>query len=276
MRFEGIQDSPTQGPTAPSRLPGRKFPQRNSRRRGAALPWNLCLRMPILALSLLAACGLGGRSSNVKPGEADYPVENPDPKQVIPVTIIAPPGIKLTYLVGYGARNLGEAVNSGKECWYSMGLGPTRTYSVTVPFEGHSSGEVLHTKLIIDKYEPGRCDYRFAGIYWMQQDQWPLPSSLEQLLLFDAQKAPSTPDARADIWCMNIKAVDGSRITLTCSGLAAHHAYDHSVVPPEEIGPLTASGVYELPSFFGPATRSIVIQVHDMRAPDHGRTVRSE
>jgi hypothetical protein len=201
---------------------------------------------------LLAAC-----SRNVEPGDPNYPIANPHPTQIVDLSIIDPSFIKLEVRAGYEGSE--EA-----RCSYQLGLGVPRPYSVAEPLPMTRSGNVLHGEVILDKYLPGDCGWSFAGVDYAVTTG-PLGNS-SALLRID----PNQVTARTDMYC---RKIDGTEF---CGSALGWSSMPNSPITRADYDALALSGdAHAVPAYITPSTRSVLIQLHDVDAPDRGRTMLS-
>lgn len=115
----------------------------------------------ITALSIASAggCARPQHAENVKQGDADYPVANPHPVDIIEITVVIPASLKVQLSQGYTARSGGGSVEDGPHCAYIQTLSQARIpYWITPALDlnqiaaGTFSGQV-----ILDRYLPGWC-----------------------------------------------------------------------------------------------------------------------
>jgi hypothetical protein len=217
-----------------------------------ALLVNTALQL-VTAILLLTAC-----DRNVEPGDRDYPIAYSHPQQVVQVAIVDPPSIKLQFIVGY------EGWGGGK-CSYQWGGAGSRPYSVAEPLLMTRSGDVLHGQVILDKFFPGDCGWAFAGVFYktvLNSD------TTYELLRVD----PSKITARTDAYCQH--DADGSAV---CNDALVWSQMRNGPITKVEYDALVLSGsTHFAPAYIAPGTRSVLIQFHDLDAPDRGRTILSE
>ena len=223
----------------------------------------------LFGAALLSGCGLGGRSENIKPGESDYPVENPNPKQVVQFTATIPTPLLIHFIIAYAASTAGGTMQSGTACAYTEGLEP-RQYSVVPSLNLTRVGDTYHGTIALDRYQPGRCQWAFAGAWYIVDTEGPD----ETELFFYDQGTDHAADNRLDIWC--IKSARRSRaLPDACLGI-------HALQPqfPESISLATLHAAIEKgfdkdpPIHVGVNARSIVIEFHDMDVDGDERWIR--
>jgi hypothetical protein len=207
-------------------------------------------------LLVTATCLLTACSRNVAPGDPDYPIASSHPTQIVDLTIVDPPSIKLEFLVGY------EGWGGGK-CSYEWGGASSRPYSVAEPLLMARSGNVLHGQVILDKYYPGDCGWAFAGVFYKTVNS----DRSAELLRVD----PNRVTARSDVYCLKS---DG---TTFCSSAAGWKGELNGPIAQADYDAILASGAAHFtPAYIALSTRSVFIQFHDLDAPDRGRQILFE
>jgi hypothetical protein len=222
---------------------------------------SLACRFPIIVnTGLLLVTGAGfltACSRNVEPGDPDYPIASSHPTQIVDLTIVDPPSIKLEFKVGYTGWG-------GGRCSYEWGGASSRPYSVAEPLLMARSGNVLHGQVILDKYYPGDCGWTFAGVFYKLASD---PGQSQEVILID----PSRVTPRKDDYC---KTEDG---VTSCGDAAGWSLMRNGPITKADYDAIAASGVaHGTPAYISPSTRSVLIQFHDLDAPDRGRTILSE
>lgn len=103
---------------------------------------------------------LWGCSSNVKPGDSDYPTPNPHPKHFFLFHGTTDPSLDVKFRIFWRAAN--------RDCHYVGGLiGVYNDYTVEQPLEVHREGSDFSAKIVTDGVLPGRCGWEFGGIYYI-------------------------------------------------------------------------------------------------------------
>jgi hypothetical protein len=220
----------------------------------------------ICFLVALAMTGCG-RRHNVEPNEPDYPILNPTPKIVIHLVVIAPPSIPTKFLVGYVSNADSVPNQTPSTCWYSTGLGNLHSFGVGDTLSLKRKGDYQSGDIRIDKYLPGRCDYRFASSWFSAPDE----ESQQELFHFD-HGAPHGTTARIDLWCVTVPIP--KQPNKQCAPLWLWKANLPELMTPPIYDQIVASGGDKGPPIeVGPDTRSITVQFHDLNAADGGREV---
>jgi len=127
------------------------------------------------------------------------------------------------------------------------------------------SGNVLHGQLVLDKYLPGDCGWAFAGADYSVLIG---PSGNSSSLL---RIDPNNVTARTDMYCRNMNKTE------FCGSAHGWSSMPDSPITPADYQELLRSGdAHAVPAYIAPSSRSVLIQFHDVDAPDHGRTILSE
>jgi hypothetical protein len=109
----------------------------------------------VAALILLTACG---PSTNVQPGDRDYPGKNPDPKKFMLLHGTIDNSLDLKFTVTW------HAANDGCRYYTSRIEGATNNYFASEPLSLERNGDNFSAKVYIDGVLPGRCGWVFGGI----------------------------------------------------------------------------------------------------------------
>lgn len=114
--------------------------------------------LPVLLLmSGLASCQ--AEDGPVRPGDAEYPELNPHPKHVVQVSGAIAPTLDVKFSVHYESDSL------DKGCWQNAPLwkGGGEKY-MGQWLELKREADRYSTSFVVDKFLPGRCDWRLIGI----------------------------------------------------------------------------------------------------------------
>jgi hypothetical protein len=213
----------------------------------------------VLALLLpWSVLTLYGCQKNVAPGDPDYPIASDHPTQVVDLTIIDPASTKLEFNVSYAGWG-------GGRCTYQRAGEVSAPYSVVEPLLMTRSADVLRGQVILDKFLPGRCGWAFVGAFYKTAIG---SNTTYELLRVD----PSKVTPRADVYCE--KDVDGSAI---CNSALVWSQMLKGPITKLQYDALVLSGsANPAPAYIATGTRSVLIQFHDLDAPDRGRTAISQ
>ena len=222
----------------------------------------LSVILSLLSFSL-TGCGRAPHSENVKPGDADYPVDNPHPVDVIKLTVIIPAAIKVQLYQGYTTRGGGGSVESGPPCAYIQTGSQARIqYGIAPELElNRMEPDSFSGQVVLDRYLPGQCAWSFAGA-WYSDDG----ASDQAELLVEREQVSHLANARLDLWCIR-KPKRDPRIVQACLDIHAlgQHFPEHvSAMPFKAI--VRSGGGNEAPMAVGRGMKSLVIQFHDLDA----------
>ena len=128
------------------------------------------LRLGIFLIPLsLSACNpfigmythIGG---DLHPGESGYPSSNLHPQHLIRIEVAAPATVDIQLWASYetDGRN---ACRSTPTLIAGMVEGATFPSSVSIPVALRSVGNEQRGTLIVDAFEPGKCDWQFSSLH---------------------------------------------------------------------------------------------------------------
>jgi hypothetical protein len=173
----------------------------------------------------------------------------------VTLTIVSPPTLRLEFVARYNAEV------HAPECTFYRSIEITDLYYVEEPIDLTRDGDVLKGQLFLDKYEAGRCGYQFLAAYYR-----PLQYSDQQSSYDLLRVGPRDAFDRMDVYCKEL--LQGP----SCSSLDGWESV--GAVSAIDYAALVAGGYTRLPPAHidgGPQT--LFIQVHDLGAPDGGRSI---
>jgi hypothetical protein len=229
----------------------------------------LCAITALIILSI-SGCTRAKHSENVKPGDADYPVANPHPVDIINLTVIIPASIKVQLFQGYTARSAGGSVEDGPHCAYIQTMSQARIpYWITPALElNQIAADTFSGQAILDRYMPGWCSWGFAGAWYREGNR-----DKSELLRVDRPQA-STGTSRIDLWCLRHPKRD-PRIPDACMDIRAIQLQFPEEISAATLAQIVASGGGgDVPIFIAPGLKSLLIQFHDLAAPDRDLAIR--
>jgi hypothetical protein len=202
----------------------------------------------LLASVLCAACN--GRTSNIKPGEADYPAINSSPAHTVKVDE-DPPSNQVQFIVGYRATKPGGPTDSQQTCEFEVGGGVLDYFFVTELVNWQSNGQ-----LALDRYQPGRCGWAFSRVGFTVNGPTDPPQEL-----FSYNDDPDRPsNLDIDIWCF--VAPNRPRACADIKGLQPAFP---TLIPPKVMRQIVDSGQGDgPPATIGPRTSSVRIRFHNL------------
>jgi len=224
-----------------------------------------CLSL-IAALIIVSAngCSSAPHSENVKPGDYDYPSVNPQPTEVIKLTVIKPASIKVQLHQQYATHYSGGAIDTGPPCAYIQPLSQARIqYYVKPDLNLRQVGEDTAVgEIVLDRFLQGDCGWGFAGAWYIDDGA---PDPVELLVVNNPNS--HVANARIDLWCIHNPKRD-PKIMQVCSGintLAFSFADQISAAMAKAI--VASGGDNHAPLSVGRSMETIVLQFHDLDAP---------
>ena len=207
----------------------------------------------------MGGCGSAYQSSEVEPGDPEYPKENLHPTRRIELTAVVP----TTLSVSFGT------VWSGNGCKREIGVAVTATVSLGLPLELSRSGEVYRGDVVIDRFEPGSCGWQFGGIAFNTEN----PPSVGDLIATYDGRADDQESYELDIWCIKLPEENAAKPEV-CDSLS------YLFKGPKVISPEFFASVPEGerdnggPAPIGPKTQSILVRFHDLDATPNFKVQR--
>jgi hypothetical protein len=214
------------------------------------------------------------RRENIRPGEPDYPVVNPNSTSKLTFTGTLPPTLQIGFRIAYVATEGLTSVQSGKYCGFQLNSEAFPGFSVVEPLRIVRSGSALTASIGLDKYLPGRCGWHFNGI------QYKVVNSTGDLtenwfaVVYDAQRdgvdKAKLPREKAVVWCKkNPNPADRERPEL-CSNFSTIQLV--ADLPPNLVSLLPQEerenrGV----TWMFPDTRNVVINFFDLDSMKHSQ-----
>jgi hypothetical protein len=146
----------------------------------------------------------------LKPGDANYPISNPNPTRVI--SLISP-GMELS-----NYRFDADYSSDVKLCGHRVGLAETAAYGLTIPIEMvQGQDRKYHGSIVIDKFQPGKCGWQFRAIGYALPDG--VGNGLG--LLKDRRSNPFPSAApHIDMWCYRVTEGQVKSLDPKCEILA--------------------------------------------------------
>ena len=203
------------------------------------------------------------QSAEVKPGDVDYPLENPRATHVIQFIAIVPPTLSLRFWYGYSASVEEEDTEIGNTaCQRQTGEEiPIHVY-VDLPMQLTQTGDTYRGTLVFDKFAPGSCNWSFSGISVLS-DEPPSRGTLLAGVYQDDRSA--APDYHLDEWCIRAPDFDPQRPEI-CLSLSALQRLKIQISPDFiKTVPLTERDDGRA-AHVGPNTRTITVEFHDLDA----------
>jgi hypothetical protein len=211
------------------------------------------------------------RPGELKPGDLDYPIENPTATHIIQFIAIVPPTLSLRFWYGYRAAVEQEDTDVGDTaCQRQTGPETSVPVYVALPMQLIETGDSYRGTVVVDRFAPGGCNWAFAGISVLSEN----PPSHGTLLAGIYQDDGATAaDYHIDEWCTRAPAFDPQRPEI-CLSLNALQRLKLGIssdfiktVPLTERDDGRAVHV-------GPNTRTITVRFHDLDAELQSRGAR--
>jgi len=198
----------------------------------------------------LLACG-STDNAEVHPGDPQYPAENRHASAIVEFTALVPSTLHPVFSIGY----LGLA----PACRRTIGGGAASSPAgFDVPLNLTRSGGASRGTFATDRFEPGSCNWQFAGLGYQTRD----PAAYGGVLLRYADR-PGPDAVRLDIWCKRVPlAKDHPEFCNSLRFLAdAHYG-----VSPERLAAAPEDERGDSEATIGPNTRTVVVEFHDVDA----------
>ena len=192
----------------------------------------------------------------LKPGDPSYPAVVAQPKLVIPVVLTGPEWVGMQLLANYvsdGTPPCGRDI-------FGVGRFP---YDVQLPINMPRSGDGYRGSVVVDRFDPGNCHWRFTGISYggWREGVW---NSLATFA--GAGGSHSVPDPKIDFWCYQV-TYQGKSMR-NCEELASlRWSNAMRAVSPEFLSQFSAEEKGNLhPIGITAQTTSIRVNSHDLNA----------
>jgi hypothetical protein len=158
-------------------------------------------------LCCLAACSRErwpSTSSEIHPGDPDYPVTNPHPSHAITIEASIPPALSVSISAIYSASpSAGGTMGSGTACERTVGLAVTAPFFIREPVRLVKQNQFFTAAVPIDGFLPGRCKWRFGGLtYSVHTAKSPAWGAYNELAVYEDHGGAAAENARLDLWCM--------------------------------------------------------------------------
>jgi hypothetical protein len=152
-----------------------------------------CAGSPLVAMGQVAAALEAQKPSVLKPGDADYPEEAAKPTRVIPLVVTGHDGADMRFNA--------EWVSDEKLCGHQVGLGGYFPYSLTVPVAMTPSGDDYRGSIVVDRFKPGKCGWRFTSL------SYGIAEGVQNALALPADHDDSAVHQR-EFWCYRVRFED--------------------------------------------------------------------
>ncbi len=158
------------------------------------------------------------QSAEVKPGDVDYPLENPGATHAVQFIAIIPSTLSLRFWYGYHASVDQEDTETGNTaCQRQKGEEIPIPVYVDLPMQLVQTGDTYRGTLVVDRFVPGSCNWVLSGIA-VQSDE--PRSNGTQLAVVYEHDGDTAPDYHLDEWCIRAPEFDPQRPEI-CLSLSA-------------------------------------------------------
>jgi hypothetical protein len=214
--------------------------------------------------TLIMGCGSSTAVSLglIGPEDPDYPVQNSDPRDVIALTVVMPPDLSVKLTSIYIAGTTGGTLASGTACVKARGGGEPALKHVEEPVELARDGEIYRGEVPVDKYLPGRCQWKDLALRYQLTASDGLPIRVAEFRNPRSASSADSSPKRFDLWCTRDWTPEDDARTERCVSLVhiprVNEAFLESI-PADERG---SDGPLELTA----NERVLHIEFHDLDA----------
>jgi hypothetical protein len=215
--------------------------------------------------------------SNISPSSSRYPKIRASPNFFINVTLLKTGPLRSP------VASFWAATNKDSECTYfgSQGGVPTTVvYDFWYPLPLTEVNGVLKGILAYDRFDPGPCGFQYRETSYRYQMPFDVPPSNNDHWLPMISDDPSrmmgnSTEERVDLWCSIYVYSDGEK-SQNCGKLRGETYGEHAMISQSQLDAAVAAGMKDPPALIHPNTRSVIIQLHNLDAPDHDLSIRTE
>lgn len=217
------------------------------------------------ASALLVACvGLPG-CSRLGVGDVDPPQPNPKPVERVSLHVIAPPTLEVRLAASY---QIGTGVSGSAGRRY-CGAASVPLATTTVPIDLRWDGRAYTGEFLIDRFLPGRCEWKFARLETLSPARDFLPLYQDSMIEYnfdsthnDGVYAQASAQS-ADLWCAPDPAPNGEG-KMVCTSLQYFELYPGFVDPKLRASVSTEARAHIPLIHILASTRSITLRYHDL------------
>jgi hypothetical protein len=145
-------------------------------------------------LTVTGAKAIADDFGDLKPGDFNYPAAISKPNLVIPLIMWGPDWVGMQLVANYVS-------DANLFCGHEI-LGAGRfPYGVSVPINMTRTGDEYRGKVVIDRFKPGHCHWRFTGVSYggWADGVW------NSLALFaEIGGSPAIPEPQIEFWCYRV------------------------------------------------------------------------
>jgi hypothetical protein len=194
-------------------------------------------------------------SAELKPGDADSPVETANPVYVI--SLIAPKMDLSNY------RFIAEYGSDVKLCGRQVGLGGYFADNVQRPIKMvREADDTYRGSFAIDEFQPGKCGWKFGGVAYVRPD-----GSGNAVGVF-RQRSDSATAPHIDMWCYRVTEGESKSPDPKCEILAllrwpdAERRANPAFLAKFSHEQLDANGAADINA----STKELTVEFHDLNA----------
>jgi hypothetical protein len=193
----------------------------------------------------------------LKPGDSSYPAIIARPSFVIPAVLTGPEWVGMQLLATYVS-------DATPPCGHEIFGAGRFPYDVQLPINMTRAGDGYRGSVVVDRFDPGNCHWRFTGISYggWKEGVW---NSLA-IVAVAGGGSPTVPDPKIDFWCYRVTYQEKSM--RNCEELASlRWSNAMRAVSPAFLSQFSAEERGNLhPIRITTQTKSIRVNLHDLNA----------
>jgi hypothetical protein len=213
------------------------------------------------------------RTTNIRPGEVDYPKLNPHPTQTVNVTGTLPDSLQIVFQVLFAADARAGSLQDGNYCGYKAHSESFPTFNLIDGLKIVSKAGRYEGDVIVDKYLPDRCGWHLEFVGYKVRCGAPVMSEGYFAGVYDASRAEhrAFPIYRGkhDIWCRKMTARAGAPAGEQCESLSVMRSVSGSnPISPKLLATIPTDEYLHQSTtiWILPETRAIEVNFHDLDA----------
>jgi hypothetical protein len=209
-----------------------------------------------LIFLIAGANAIAENDGELKPGDFSYPAVISKPKLVIPLILLEPDWVGVQLVATY-------ASDANLFCGHEI-LGVGRfPYGVSVPINMTRAGNEYRGNVVIDRFKPGRCHWRFAAVTY---GGWAEGIRNSLAVLAESGGLPAIPEPQIEFWCYRVTYEQ--KPVRNCEELAfLRWSNAIRAVSPEFLSQFTAEEKGHMHTIrVTTQTKNIRINLHDLNA----------
>jgi hypothetical protein len=147
-----------------------------------------------LILIIIGAKAIAEDSGKLKPGDFSYPAVISKPNLVIPLIMSSPDWVGMQLFATYVS-------DANLFCGYEIfGVG-RYPYGVHVPINMTRAGDEYRGDVVIDRFKPGHCHWRFTGVSY---GGWANGTGNSLATFAENGGSPAIPEPQIEFWCYRV------------------------------------------------------------------------